>query len=92
MRKFMDLEELSETELYGAEKEKSAQSEKCENKCSLCNENSRKKGLCLYCNTNEGYFPVMTNEYQTLYECINPSINIDGYYYDSETGIYRPFY
>ena len=92
MRKFMDLEELSETELYGAEKEKSAQSEKCENKCSLCNENSRKKGLCLYCNTNEGYFPVMTNEYQTLYECINPSINLDGYYYDSETGTYRPCY
>ena len=92
MRKFMDLEELNETELYGAEKEKSTQSENCQNKCSLCNENSRKKDLCLYCNANAGYFPVMTGQFQTFYECINPSIKLEGYYYNSETRTYWPCY
>ena len=92
MRSFMGLKELNETQLYGAEKSKSGQSEKCKIKCSLCNEETRKKELCLYCNTKKGYFPIITDQYQTFYECVNPSENLDGYYYNTTTQTYRPCY
>ena len=92
MRTFMGLSDLNETELYETEKYKSEQSEKCETKCSLCNEITRKKELCLYCNAKEGYSPVIINKFQMFYECINPSVNSDGYYYNTTTKSYRPCY
>ena len=54
MRAFMGLKQLNETQLYEAEKYKSAS-----------NEVKRKKEIYIYCNTNEGYFPVITDQYQT---------------------------
>ena len=92
MRNFMGLKSLTETELYETEKYKADQTEDCDIKCSLCSSYSKKNNLCLYCNTNKGYFPVIIDDYQMLYECINPSINTEGYYYNSTIGSYRPCY
>ena len=92
VRKFMGLEALNSSELYETEKERSAQYENCEEKCSLCNENSRKKNVCIYCNEKAGYRPIIIDQYQALYECINPSKSTDGYYFNTTTNTYRPCY
>ena len=92
IRNYMGLLALNSTELYEVEKERAGQSEKCEEKCSLCNEDSRKKNVCIFCNEKGGYLPIDTDQYHVFYECINPSVSTEGYYFNTTTNTYRTCY
>ena len=64
--------------------------DKCNDKCQNCNLESVQKNLCLSCNIENGYYPLLNNDSinNTFINCYNQSIK--GYILDNL--IYKPCY
>ena len=92
MRTNMNMFTLDENELLNAVIDRAGPTDTCEQKCSLCNAKSKKQKACIACNTNKGYYPLINNQYQIFYECVNPSISMEGFYFNSINNQYQPCY
>ena len=57
--------------------------DKCNDKCQNCNLESVQKNLCLSCNIENGYYPLLNNDSinNTFINCYNQSIK--GYILDN---------
>ena len=91
MRQWLHKTEMTEEELYSEERLKA----NCNEKCLICNDESKKKDLCLICNRNENYYPIIypgTN--QEFYECYkyDSSIKYDRLYFDKNENAFKPCY
>ena len=90
MRKWMFPEkpQIEENELYDEERLKA----NCNEKCLICNEESKKENLCLDCNVTKGYYPVIYDEKQKFYECYKYDEKYDRLYFDEKEKVFKPCY
>ena len=89
MRKWMNLSEFTEEELYNSEKLKS----NCELKCLTCNNESKKNNLCLICNKSKGFYPlILSGEEQEYYECLNSTEKYERIYFNKEEEAFKSCY
>ena len=91
MRKWMFPEkpEKTEDELYDGERLKA----NCNEKCLICNDESKKDDLCLICNKTKGYYPVIyPGTKQTFYECYKSTLKYDRLYFDKKDKAFKPCY
>ena len=91
MRKWMfpPKPEMSEDDLYGKEKLKVD----CEEKCLLCNDESKNENLCVTCNFEKGYYPVIyPGSDQTFYECYKSTLKYDRLYFDEKEKAFKSCY
>ena len=91
MRKWMFPEkpEMTEEQIYNNERIKT----NCDEKCLTCNEESKKDNLCVICNYNKGYYPVIyPGTEQNFYECYKSSLKYDRLYFDEKKRAFKPCY
>ena len=91
MRKWMFPEkpEMTEDELYSTEMAKV----NCDEKCLICNDESKKDDLCLACNVEKGYYPVIyPGTEQTFYECYKSTIRYDRLFFNEKEKAFKPCY
>ena len=89
MRDWLGKPQLTEEQLYGEERLKV----NCNEKCLICNDESKKDDLCLSCNRNKGYYPILyPGKKQKYYECYNSSLKYDRLYFDSKENAFKPCY
>ena len=89
MRSWMKLNLFeNEDELFKYERLKA----NCTKGCLICDEESKKLGLCLYCNIDEEYYPIFNeNVYERYHKCLHIS-NKGKYYLDEENKNFKPCY
>ena len=90
MREWMGLNIFqNEDELFKNEKSKA----NCQKGCLFCDEESREKDLCIFCDIDEGYYPLYyDNENQKYYQCFNSHLNYEKIFFDKENECFRPCY
>jgi hypothetical protein len=91
MREFMGLNIFeNEDELFKYERLKW----NCPEGCLICNEESKKLNMCIYCNMEKDYYPIFTGNYERYHECFhfsNKSI-YEKYYFDEENKYFKSCY
>ena len=90
MREWMGLNKFqNEDELFKNEKIKS----ECEKGCLICDEESKKEDLCIFCDIDEGYYPLYYDNITRKYhQCFNIYINYEKIFFDRESECFRPCY
>ena len=89
MRTWMGLNNMTDYELYNNERLKA----KCNEKCLVCNEESKKEDLCLICNNTKGFYPVIYPKLkQKYFDCYNKSLKYEGVYFDEKEKNFKPCY
>ena len=89
MRKWMGFNIYTENQLFGKERLKAD----CNDSCLICNDESKKLNLCIYCNIDKGFYPIFYgNIYERYHECIYNESNIERLYFDSEDNYFKPCY
>ena len=78
-----DIETLFKTEFTFSEISQSVISSDCEEKCLSCDEDSKKLHLCINCNEDNDYYPVITEKQQPqkYYECYKKTSSNPARYY-----------
>ena len=81
---------LTEEELYSNDITKA---EDCDEKCLICNEESKKENKCILCDSNNDYFPVREKEgLEEYYECYKKDDKIERLYYNKKERAFLPCY
>ena len=89
MRSWMNLNIMSDDELYYKERLKAS----CDIKCLACNEQSKAENLCLICNKAKGFFPLIyPGVNQKYYECLNSSMKFERIYFNEDEEAFKPCY
>ena len=80
---------LTEDELYSKDKMK----EICDEKCLICNEESKREGKCLLCNLDKDYYPILNKDVsKEYYECHKKDEKIERYYFSTRDNGFLPCY
>ena len=64
--------------------------DKCNIKCKTCNKESNINNLCLSCNIQNNYYPILNNNINSFIDCYNYAPS--GYAFDNLTFSYKPCY
>ena len=79
----------AEDDLYEKEKLKV----NCEEKCLLCIDESKKDNLCMTCNFEKVYYPVIYPGLdETFYECYKSTLKYERLYFDEKEKAFKPCY
>ena len=80
---------LNENELYSKDKLK----EICDEKCLICNEESKREDKCLLCNIHQDYYPIINKDgSDEYYECHKKDEKIERYYFSTRDNGFLPCY
>ena len=83
------IDEIAEQNLEGVKVGKV----NCDEKCLICNDESKKDDLCLACNVEKGYYPVIyPGTEQTFYECYKSTIRYDRLFFNEKEKAFKPCY
>ena len=89
MREWMNFTIMEDDEIYNKERIKAD----CNEKCLICNDESKKDDLCLICNITKGFYPVINpRQNQKYYECLNSSLIYERLYFDEKERAFKPCY
>ena len=89
MRQWMNLNIMTEDELYSGERKRA----NCSEDCLICNDESKIKNMCLICNKSNGFYPVIYPGYEQKYfECLNSSLKFERIYFDENEEAFKPCY
>ena len=89
MRKWLGLTTMTEDELYEIERLKMD----CDEKCLICNNESKIEDKCLICNKSRGFYPIIyPGHKQKYYKCLNSSLEYDRFYLDKGEEVFKPCY
>ena len=62
-------------------------------KCLYCNEESLSLNMCIECNIELGYYPIILDDRREKYiECYNKEIKLEGFYFDENSKSFKLFY
>ena len=65
----------------------------CDEKCLICDEQSKLEDKCIFCDSNNDYFPVMENGgKEEYYDCHKKDERVAGYYYSNRDKAFLPCY
>lgn len=77
---------INNTELYTTDELKAV----CDEKCLICNEESKRLDKCIFCDSNNDYYPVMEIEGQEeYYQCYKRQVKLKDFILVIEI---KPFY
>ena len=89
MREWLNLESMTEEELYAGERLKA----NCSEECLICNEESKMEKMCLICNKSNGFYPLIYPGYEQKYfKCLNSSITFERLYFNEAEEAFMPCY
>ena len=89
MRQWMNLNIMTEEELYYNERKKA----NCSEECLICDTESMMKNMCLICNISNGFYPLIYPGYdQKYYECLNRSMKYERIYFNETEEAFKPCY
>ena len=89
MRTWMGFNNFTEDELYDNERLKA----NCNEKCLVCNNESKENDLCITCNKSKGYYPLIyPKQKQKYFECYNKSLIYERIYFDEKEKNFKPCY
>ena len=89
MREWMNLDIMTEEELYYNERKKA----NCSEECLICDTESMMKNMCLICNISNGFYPLIYPGYdQKYYECLNRSMKYERIYFNETEEAFKPCY
>ena len=65
----------------------------CDEKCLICNEESKREDKCIFCDSNNNYYPVMeTGGSEEYYECHKKDAKVERLYYSNRNKAFLPCY
>ena len=80
---------ITSEELYTADELKAV----CDEKCLICNEESKREDKCIFCDSDNNYFPVMeiggSEEY---YQCHKRDEKVERFYFSNRDKAFLPCY
>ena len=80
---------LTNEELYTHDELKAI----CDEKCLICNEESKRNNKCIFCDSNNNYYPVMeTGGSEEYYECHKKDARVERFYYSNRDKAFLPCY
>ena len=89
MREWMNLDIMTEEELYYNERKKA----NCSEECLICDTESMMENMCLICNISNGFYPLIYPGYdQRYYECLNRSMKYERVYFNETEEAFKPCY
>ena len=81
--------DITEEDLYTNDELKAI----CDEKCLICNEESKRENKCIFCDSNHDYYPVMesggSDEY---YECYKRTAKVERFYFSNRDKAFLPCY
>ena len=82
-------ENVTDEELYTKDIEKA----QCDEKCLICNEESKLLDKCIFCDSNIGYYPVMeSGGREEYYECHKIDERVERLYFSNRDKAFLPCY
>ena len=92
MRKWLystEEKKINNTELYTTDELKAV----CDEKCLICNEESKRLDKCIFCDSNNDYYPVMEIEGQEeYYQCYKKTSKVERFYFSNRDKAFLPCY
>ena len=92
MRKWLystEEKKINNTELYTTDELKAV----CDEKCLICNEESKRLDKCIFCNSNKDYYPVMEIQGQEeYYQCYKKDKRVERFYFSNRDKAFLPCY
>ena len=81
--------DITNEELYKHDKLKAV----CDKKCLICDEQSKLEDKCIFCDSNNDYYPIMENGgKEEYYDCHKKDEKVAGYYYSNRDKAFLPCY
>ena len=82
-------EEITEEELYTKDLEKT----NCDEKCLICNEESKLLDKCIFCDSNKGYYPIMEiGGREEYYDCHKIDEKLERFFFSNRDKAFLPCY
>ena len=89
MREWMELEPMTEEEVYYGERKRA----NCSQECLICNDESKIENMCLICNKSRGFYPLIYPGYEQKYfKCLNSSLKFERIYFNETEEAFMPCY
>ena len=89
MREWMNFNLMTDEELYYMERIRS----NCSKECLICDNESKKKNMCLICNKTKGFYPIIYPGYEQKYfNCLNSSLKYERLYFNESEEAFMPCY
>ena len=80
---------ITEEELYTKDLLKAV----CDEKCLICNEESKREDKCIFCDSNNDYYPVMeSGGSEEYYECYKKDAKVERLYFSNRDKAFLPCY
>ena len=80
---------ITEEELYSKDLAKA----ECDPKCLICNEESKRVDKCIFCDSNNDYFPVMmSGGAEEYYQCYKKTAKVERLYFSNRDKAFLPCY
>ena len=80
---------ITEEELYSRDLAKA----ECDPKCLICNEESKRVDKCIFCDSNNDYFPVMmSGGAEEYYQCYKKTAKVERLYFSNRDKAFLPCY
>ena len=80
---------LNDEQLYSTDRAKA----ECDEKCLICNEESKREDKCIFCDSNNDYFPVMENGgSEEYYQCYKKDAKVERLFYSDREKAFLPCY